>query len=56
MFSLDVPDLTVLGTCQKLAGGRGGGWKTGEDHRFLSPSKERVMKKIDRKRGRVTRN
>ena len=34
----------------------GGGWKTGEGHSFLSPSKGRVMKKNDRKRGRVTRN
>ena len=34
----------ALGTCQKLAGEERG-WKTGEGHSFLSPSKGRIMKK-----------
>ena len=34
----------LLGTCQKLAGGKGG-WKMGEGQSFLSPPKGRAGKK-----------
>ena len=40
---------SMLGTYQKLAGGKGGGKQGG--HSFLSPSKGRVMKKMTGKEG-----
>ena len=43
-----------LGTYQKLAAGEGR-WKAGEGLSFLSPLKGRVMKKIERKTGKVTK-
>ena len=42
-----------LGTCQKLAGWRGGGWKQGEGHNFLRLRKGRGHEKWAVKRGRV---
>ena len=42
----------LLGTCQKLAGGRGG-WKQREGHNFLSCRKERGHEKLAVKRERV---
>ena len=43
----------VKGTCQKLAGGRGGGRKQREGHNFLRPTKGRGHEKWAVKRGRV---
>ena len=42
-----------LGTCQKLAGWRGEGWKQGEGHNFLRLRKGRGQEKWAVKRGRV---
>ena len=44
--------LWILGTCQKLAGGRGG-WKQRGGHNFLSLRKGRGHEKWAVKRGRV---
>ena len=41
-----------LGTCQKLAGGRGG-WKQREGHKFLRLRKGRGHEKWAVKRGRI---
>ena len=35
----------------EISSGEVGGWKTGEVHSFLSPSKGRVMKKMTGKQG-----
>ena len=42
-----------LGTCQKLAGGGGGGWKQRESHKFLRLRKGRGHEKWAVKRGRI---
>ena len=50
------PDLdsdASLGTCQKLAGGGGGGWKQREGHNVLRLRKERGHEKWAIERGRV---